>query len=250
MFTLGLFSVIDALFETPMAELLAKLPLAPDICEALLEHKGRQGELLECLNALEDDDHDKAEAILPTAGQLYSSAIAWAEEVTEPPLRSRRSVGDLAEFAHRPPRSTHTQDLSVSLRSSGRSLGVGSILNLCEGGMLVEINSDLEAAEVVDFELVGPRFRCVGLAAVAHRCDDAIGLCFDTWEGPVDRSIRELVAARLRRRQPGSHDPRELATGLPTAWNARKGAVRKPRSTLPLATATREPGLTKARLNT
>ncbi len=42
MFTLGLFSVIDALFEIPMAELLSKLPLAPDMCEALVEHKGRR----------------------------------------------------------------------------------------------------------------------------------------------------------------------------------------------------------------
>jgi len=86
MFTLGLFSVIDALFEIPMAELLAKLPLAPDICEALVEHKGRQGELLECLNALEDGDFEKAEGILPTAGRLYGAALAWADGVTEPLL--------------------------------------------------------------------------------------------------------------------------------------------------------------------
>ena len=113
-------------------------------------------------------------------------------------------VAEFAEFARRPPRTTHTKDLSASLRLGGRSLGVGSVLNLCEGGMLVEISSDLEVAEIVGFELVGPRFRSVGLAAVAHRQDEAIGLCFDTWEGPVDRSIRDLVAARLRRGQLGS----------------------------------------------
>ncbi len=84
MFTLGLFSVIDALFDTPMEELLTKLPLAPDMCEALVEHKGRKGEMLECLNALEDGDFDKAEGILPTAGRLYISALAWADDVTEP----------------------------------------------------------------------------------------------------------------------------------------------------------------------
>jgi EAL and modified HD-GYP domain-containing signal transduction protein len=84
MFTLGLFSVIDALFDAPMEELLAKLPLAPDMCEALLAHKGREGEMLECLNALEDGDFDKAEGILPTAARLYITALAWADDVTEP----------------------------------------------------------------------------------------------------------------------------------------------------------------------
>ncbi len=93
MFTLGLISVIDALSETPMRELHAKLPLAPDICESLVEHKGRQGELLECLNALEDKDLEKAERILPTAGRLYSSALAWAHEGTEPPLGRRHAPG-------------------------------------------------------------------------------------------------------------------------------------------------------------
>ncbi|MGO9754835.1 MAG: EAL and HDOD domain-containing protein [Solirubrobacteraceae bacterium] len=84
MFTLGLFSVIDALYETPMEELLTKLPLAPDMCEALVEHKGRKGEMLECLNALEDGDFDKAQGILPTAGRLYISALAWADDVSQP----------------------------------------------------------------------------------------------------------------------------------------------------------------------
>ncbi len=84
MFTLGLFSVIDALFDTPMEELLGKLPLAPDLCAALVDHKGRKGEMLECLNALEDGDFDRAQGLLPTAAKLYISALAWADDVTEP----------------------------------------------------------------------------------------------------------------------------------------------------------------------
>jgi c-di-GMP-related signal transduction protein len=85
MFTLGLFSVIDALFDTAMTELLDKLPFAPDVREALVEHKGPKGQLIECLKALESDDLDKAEAILPTASDLYVSALTWAEEASEPP---------------------------------------------------------------------------------------------------------------------------------------------------------------------
>ncbi len=84
MFTLGLFSVIDALLDTPMKELLAKLPLASDMREALVDHKGRKGAMLECLNALENGDFDKAEGILPTAGELYVSALAWADDAAEP----------------------------------------------------------------------------------------------------------------------------------------------------------------------
>ena len=84
MFTLGLFSVIDALFDTPMPELLDKLPLAPDMCDALVAHEGRKGEMLECLSALEEGDFDKAEEILPTAGQIYIAALAWADDITEP----------------------------------------------------------------------------------------------------------------------------------------------------------------------
>jgi hypothetical protein len=120
------------------------------------------------------------------------------------PGSSAEPVGKLAELARRASRTTDTKDLSASLRSSGRSLGVGSVLNLCEGGMLVEISSNLEVAEIVAFELAGPRFGSVGLATVAHREHEAIGLRFETWEGPVDRSICDLVAARLRRGQLGS----------------------------------------------
>jgi len=84
MFTLGLFSVIDARFDTPMGELLSELPLAPDMCDALLEHEGRKGQMLECLDALENGDFDKAEGILPSADELYISALAWADEIAEP----------------------------------------------------------------------------------------------------------------------------------------------------------------------
>ncbi len=83
MFTLGLFSVIDALFDTPMAELLAKLPFSPDACAALAEHKGPKGALLDCVHALETGDLVAAEAILPTAIRLYTTALAWADDTAE-----------------------------------------------------------------------------------------------------------------------------------------------------------------------
>ena len=79
--------------------------------------------------------------------------------------------------------------MSASLRSDGRCGGIGRVLNLCDGGMLLEISSDLELAETVGFELVGPGFRYAGRAAVAHR----------------------------------QHDPGELGIGPRMMWDSRGG---------------------------
>ena len=105
----------------------------------------------------------------------------------------------------RDPRTTDTKDLSASLQSNGRSCVVARVLNLCEGGMLVTTSSDLKVAETTSVELSGPGFHYAGLVKVAHREDGAMGLRFLSWQGPVDRPIRALVAARLRGQQLGSH---------------------------------------------
>ncbi len=84
LFTVGLFSVIDALLDTPIQDALAGIPLAQDIRDALIKHTGPAGQLLECVIALETAEFDRAEAILPTAGPLYMSARAWADQAAEP----------------------------------------------------------------------------------------------------------------------------------------------------------------------
>jgi hypothetical protein len=129
--------------------------------------------------------------------------------------------GERAEFARRPARSSDTHDLSGSLRSHGRWRGRGRVLNLCAGGMLVESSSDLAAAETVGFELAGPAFRYAGHAMVAHRADGTIGLRFVTWDAPVERRVRALVAARLRGQQLESRDAGELIMRRAAAWDAR-----------------------------
>jgi hypothetical protein len=136
-----------------------------------------------------------------------------------PPLAP---VGELfAEPARRPPRSSDTKDLSASLRSDRRCGDAGRVLNLCEGGMLLEGGSDLEVAETVGFELVGPYFRYAGLATIAHREDGAIGLRFLSWDGPVDRPVRALIAARLCGQPPGFDDPGKVGIRPPTMWDSR-----------------------------
>ncbi|MGO9899687.1 MAG: hypothetical protein ACLP0J_08330 [Solirubrobacteraceae bacterium] len=106
--------------------------------------------------------------------------------------------------------------------------------------MLVEGSSDdLEVAETVGFELIGPDFRYAGLAAVAHREHEAIGLRFVTARGPVDRSVRALAATRLSSGQLRSHDPPTAATRIPTVM----GFSEVPRSPHQQATGCLHPGL-------
>ena len=63
-FTLGLFSVLDAMTDTPMPQILADLPLAPSVRSALTEHSGA-GRLLDCVIALESGDFERAHHIVP-----------------------------------------------------------------------------------------------------------------------------------------------------------------------------------------
>jgi EAL and modified HD-GYP domain-containing signal transduction protein len=78
LFTLGLFSVIDALMDLPIAEVLEHIPFPLDMRNALITREGPKGRLLDCVTALEMGDFDHAEAIISDAGDLYASALAWA----------------------------------------------------------------------------------------------------------------------------------------------------------------------------
>ncbi len=84
LFTVGLFSVLDALMDAPIEYALAGIPLAPDIRHALIHHRGPMGQLLDCLIALQEADFDRAEALFAPAGPIYMSALAWADETAAP----------------------------------------------------------------------------------------------------------------------------------------------------------------------
>ena len=112
-------------------------------------------------------------------------------------------------FTRRHPRIAYAQDLSASLRPTGRSCIVGRVLNLSEGGMLVT-TSDLEIGGTTDFELVGPDFRFAGVAKVAHRTEVATGLRFLRWRGPAERPLHAMIAASIRKQQMDS-----VATAIP-----------------------------------
>jgi c-di-GMP phosphodiesterase len=83
---LGLFSVIDALMDTPMEDVLEKIPFPADMRDALITHASEKGQLLECVIALEAGLFDRADAILPNTPELYLHALTWANQAVQPLL--------------------------------------------------------------------------------------------------------------------------------------------------------------------
>jgi EAL and modified HD-GYP domain-containing signal transduction protein len=77
-FTVGLFSVIDALMDTTMEQALAMLPFPQAMREALTWHRGPNGRLLECVQAIERGEFDRAARLVQDAGGLYLRSLAWA----------------------------------------------------------------------------------------------------------------------------------------------------------------------------
>ena len=82
LFTLGLFSVIDALLNMPIEEVLESVPLTADMCDALINHDGQEGALLACLLAMEAGDFDHAEKLIDDPGSLYLQSLSWAADTT------------------------------------------------------------------------------------------------------------------------------------------------------------------------
>jgi EAL and modified HD-GYP domain-containing signal transduction protein len=84
LFTLGLFSVIDALMDAPIEEVVGLIPFPADMREALTERKGEKGALLECVTALEAGNFERARKLVSGAGELYVEALMWADEAAGP----------------------------------------------------------------------------------------------------------------------------------------------------------------------
>ncbi len=84
-FTVGLFSALDALLDTPMSEVLKSLPLSDDITQALLRQEGLLGRTLHCVLAYERGSWDDLTLLNLEPSQIrhaYLEAIAWATETS------------------------------------------------------------------------------------------------------------------------------------------------------------------------
>jgi EAL and modified HD-GYP domain-containing signal transduction protein len=104
-FTVGLLSVTDALYRTPMEELLVELPVSEPIAKALVEGEGEYGRLLEVAKSCEVLDIERIEALLP--GQAhhvvgeYRNAVEWADEIcSHLAARPSKSIERMKTLSH------------------------------------------------------------------------------------------------------------------------------------------------------
>lgn len=82
--TAGLLSVLDALMDRPMQELLRQLPLSDEINNALQYYEGRLGNILKCVIAYERCDWEEAANIDLPPQELtmcYLEAIRWVSVI-------------------------------------------------------------------------------------------------------------------------------------------------------------------------
>ena len=81
-FTVGLFSVADALLDAPLPDVLRELPFDSRVREALLDHTGPEGRLLRTVLAYERGRFDAAAKDDDVGGlsRMYYDAVEWATE--------------------------------------------------------------------------------------------------------------------------------------------------------------------------
>lgn len=80
LFTLGLFSVVDALMDAPMEDVLTSMPFPDEMRVALIERAGAKGELLDAALSLERGDFADADDRL---GDAYLEALQWATNAAD-----------------------------------------------------------------------------------------------------------------------------------------------------------------------
>lgn len=82
LFTIGLFSVADALLDIPMGEVLDTLPFSEEIQAALMRREGPKGELLAAVTAYERGEFPTltVPGPLPSLAGAYRAALEWADE--------------------------------------------------------------------------------------------------------------------------------------------------------------------------
>ena len=79
-FTVGMFSVADALANAPMQEVIEQLPFREDVAAALVHGEGELGELLSEVIAYERGDFDAALIRRhPDIEDIYREATRWAD---------------------------------------------------------------------------------------------------------------------------------------------------------------------------
>lgn len=84
-FMIGMFSVLDALLDTPLEDIISKLPVAEEVSLALLQHEGDLGNVLNCVLAYERGEWNTALAtgLDPNViRDAFLESLDWATEVS------------------------------------------------------------------------------------------------------------------------------------------------------------------------
>ena len=117
LFTIGLFSVADALMGVPMEEVLESLPFSDEIRAALLRHEGPKGELLAAVIAYERGRVPLAAAGAPTRPSPSPACTAprWSGP-TRPaaPSRLSRAARVTAALRRNRVRSSGTRFVTIA----------------------------------------------------------------------------------------------------------------------------------------
>ncbi len=83
-FTVGLFSILDAMLNTPLSNVLDKLPLAEELRAALLEREGPMGEALRATLAYERGDWENVACPGLSRAEIkgvFLQSVAWVGAV-------------------------------------------------------------------------------------------------------------------------------------------------------------------------
>jgi len=107
LFTLGLFSVIDAMMDAPMHDLVASLPFTDEMRGALVGRRGKRGRLLDCVAALEAGEYGPAPALVDRAGDLYLKSVLWANAAAESLFGEQGTAAADAQSAPSPAAKPH-----------------------------------------------------------------------------------------------------------------------------------------------
>ena len=88
-FTVGLFSVLDAMLDSRMEDALDQLPLSDEIVQALITHEELLGRMLDFTIAYEQGDWERLAEVgstlkldPPAIRKAYMNAVKWTMEIT------------------------------------------------------------------------------------------------------------------------------------------------------------------------
>jgi c-di-GMP-related signal transduction protein len=94
---MGIFSLIDAILDTPMEKLLYALPISSEIRDTLLGKESQYQPIYKLVCAYERSNWDQVSSLAETLymseesiAKAYIEAVAWAQELTRASKRQTR----------------------------------------------------------------------------------------------------------------------------------------------------------------